>query len=110
MKTLKEMGISPVPWTATADADGEIMVNDENRYGIAAFGFVAEGDMNYANARLTAAAPELYEALREICTVCAKPFGKDARAARRIASNILAKWGYPTEDQKAQTKFVMSGK
>ena len=34
------------------------------------------------------------EALREICAVCAKPFGKDARAARRIASNILAKWGY----------------
>ena len=34
------------------------------------------------------------EALREICTVCAKPFGKDARAARRIARNVLAKWGY----------------
>ena len=65
MKTLKEMGISPAPWTATVDANGEIMVNDENRYGIAAFGFVAEGDVNYANARLTAAAPELYEALRE---------------------------------------------
>ena len=64
MKTLKELGISPAPWSATADADGEIMVNDENRYGIAAFGFVAEGDVNYANARLVAAAPELYEALR----------------------------------------------
>ncbi len=34
------------------------------------------------------------EALREIVRACAKPFGKDARAARRIASNILAKWGY----------------
>ena len=34
------------------------------------------------------------EALREICDACAKPFGKDARAARRIAQSVLAKWGY----------------
>ncbi len=33
------------------------------------------------------------EALREICAVCAKPFGKDARRARRIALEALAKWG-----------------
>ena len=36
------------------------------------------------------------EAMREICAVCAKPFGKDARAARRIACEALAKWGYFT--------------
>lgn len=33
------------------------------------------------------------EALREIVRVCAKPFGKDARQARRIARDTLAKWG-----------------
>ena len=65
MKRFDELGISPAPWTATADADGEIMVNDENRHGIAACGHTAEGDVNFANARLIAAAPELYGALRE---------------------------------------------
>lgn len=67
MKTLNELGTSPAPWTATADADGGVVVNDENRHGIAACGHTAEGDVNFANARLISAAPDLYEMLREAC-------------------------------------------
>ena len=68
MKTLNELGTSPAPWTATAGADGGVVVNDENRHGIATCGHTAEGDVDFANARLIAAAPDLYEALREAVT------------------------------------------
>ena len=64
MKMLEDLGTSPAPWTATAGADGRVVVNDENRHGIAACGHTAEGDVDFANARLIAAAPDLYEALR----------------------------------------------
>lgn len=33
------------------------------------------------------------EALRKIAEACSKPFGKDARTARRIATDALRKWG-----------------
>ncbi len=33
------------------------------------------------------------EALRKIAEACAKPFGKDARSARRIATEALRQWG-----------------
>lgn len=33
------------------------------------------------------------EALRKILDACAKPFGKDARRAKRIATEVLDKWG-----------------
>lgn len=33
------------------------------------------------------------EALRRIAEACAKPFGKDARAAKRIATESLRTWG-----------------
>ena len=64
MKMLEDLGTSPAPWTATADAEGGVVVNDENRHGVAACGHTAEGDVNFANARLIAAAPALYEVLR----------------------------------------------
>ena len=64
MKMLEDLGTSPAPWTATVDADGRVVVNDENRHGIAACGHTAEGDVDFANARIIAAAPELYEVLR----------------------------------------------
>jgi len=72
MKMLEDLGTSPAPWTATADSDGEIMVNDENGHGVAACGHTAEGDVDFANARLIAAAPELYECLRESLTELCK--------------------------------------
>ena len=37
---------------------------------------------------------EFVHAMYQICDACAKHFGKDARAARRIAQSVLAKWGY----------------
>lgn len=64
MKPLKELGTSPAPWTATADAAFGVIANDENGSCVATCGHTAEGDVDYANARLIAAAPELYEALR----------------------------------------------
>lgn len=64
MKTLNELGTSPAPWTATADAAFGVIANDANGSCVATCGHTAEGDVDYANARLIAAAPELYEALR----------------------------------------------
>ena len=55
MKTLEQLGISPAPWTKA----GDIVDDDEGRVI-----FNAYEDDDYANARLIAAAPDLYEALR----------------------------------------------
>lgn len=57
MKTIKQLGISPIPWTK----DGDIVDDNEGRVI-----FNAYEDDDYANARLIAAAPELYEALYKI--------------------------------------------
>lgn len=32
------------------------------------------------------------DALRRIADACARPFGKDARTAKRIANEVLEKW------------------
>ena len=64
MKTLEQLGISPVPWTKA----GDIVDDNEGRVI-----FNAYEDDDYANARLMAAAPKLYEALREaIIEICLK--------------------------------------
>ena len=55
MKTLEQLGISPAPWTKAGD------IVDANEGPVI---FNAYEDDDYANARLIAAAPELYEALR----------------------------------------------
>ena len=55
MKTLEQLGISPAPWTKA----GDIVDDNEGRVI-----FNAYEDDDYANARLIAAAPELYQALR----------------------------------------------
>ena len=55
MKTLEQLGISPTPWTKA----GDIVDDNEGRVI-----FNAYEDDDYANARLIAAAPDLYEALR----------------------------------------------
>ena len=57
MKTLEQLGISPVPWTKA----GDIVDDDEGRVI-----FNAYEDDDYANARLIAAAPKLYEACYEM--------------------------------------------
>ena len=55
MKTLEQLGISPAPWSKA----GDIVDDDEGRVI-----FNAYEDDDYANARLIAAAPDLYEALQ----------------------------------------------
>ena len=57
MKTLEQLGISPVPWTKA----GDTVDDDEGRVI-----FNAYEDDDYANARLIAAAPKLYEACYEM--------------------------------------------
>ena len=52
LKQLKELGISPAPWTKA----GDIVDDNEGRVI-----FNAYEDDDYANARLIAASPELYE-------------------------------------------------
>lgn len=37
------------------------------------------------------------DALRKVAAACEKPFGKDARSARRIATEALRKWGRPVK-------------
>ena len=55
MKTLEQLGISQAPWTKA----GDIVDDNEGRVI-----FNAYEDDDYANARLIAAAPDLYEALK----------------------------------------------
>ena len=57
MKTLEQLGISPSPWTKA----GDIVDDNEGRVI-----FNAYEDDDYANARLIAAAPKLYEACYEM--------------------------------------------
>ena len=57
MKTLEQLGISPAPWTKAGD------IVDDNE-GLVIFN--AYEDDDYANARLIAGAPKLYEACYEM--------------------------------------------
>lgn len=65
MKTVEQLGISPAPWNAVRStvslrvdsADGICVADDID---------MIDDETGEANARLIAAAPELYEALREI--------------------------------------------
>lgn len=78
MKRLEELGISPAPWSAGTNPaiatllDGRVgkciyANGDVNNTPYVGFANVVEGDTISAirNARLFAAAPELYECLRE---------------------------------------------
>ena len=73
MKTLEQLGISPAPWTNTINTEEPFEINSvwDARNGCVLSGGYSE---SLNDARLIAAAPELYEALREAvkekCTEC----------------------------------------
>lgn len=87
MKTVEQLGISPAPWKAVVLSTRDIgWVYD--KYDRAIFGV-----MQPPNARLIAAAPELYEALRGLleivcgdCNSAYKVDGKCVKCPRVVAA------------------------
>ena len=81
MKTLKELGISPAPWDCVI-TESTSWVEDYHDISIADTRLteVPNLEISRADARLIAAAPELYEALRlwveELCEDCQAEIGK----------------------------------
>lgn len=78
MKALKELGISPAPWKSVQGIS--LWVESSDGIGVADDIDTIDDETGEANARLIAAAPELYEALRlwveELCEDCQAEIGK----------------------------------
>lgn len=73
MKTVEQLGISPAPWSNTVGAEKPFEANsvwDAKNGGVLTGGYAE----SLNDARLIAAAPDLYEALRdcigEMCRFC----------------------------------------
>ncbi len=64
MKALKELGVSPAPWKSVQGIS--LWVESSDGIGVADDIDMIDDETGEANARLIAAAPELYEALRGI--------------------------------------------
>lgn len=65
MKKLAELGLSPFPWRT--DPSSDIVTPSENLVAIVSDWDTCSREEMTANARIMAAAPELYESLLEIC-------------------------------------------
>lgn len=94
MKTLKELGISPTPWTKLGDCAiyREVLAADNSR--------VLDNDWNATdpedpkqepNARLIAAAPELYEALAAMLSCAEKEAPFTTESGMSIAMDMARK-------------------
>ena len=92
---------TPGPWSISEPQirgdyvmPGYVWINGRDWYALAQV-CVLDGDVisetGLANARLIAAAPEMYEALRRIREGCAFPADDVQRAIRDVARAILAK-------------------
>lgn len=103
MKKLSELDISPVPWTTSRIIHPDLIEFDTiaaDGAGMAIFDCCDEqfrSEVGFANARLISAAPDLYEALREIyedfvpmcnveCHGCKHEIGCNKWAARARAA------------------------
>ena len=98
MKALKELGVSPAPWKSVQGIS--LWVESSDGIGVADDIDTIDDETGEANARLIAAAPDLYEALRlwveELCEDCQSEIGKtcDGKCeAVRKAKAALAKAG-----------------
>ena len=94
MKRLEELGISPAPWTVSP-RDNTI-VTTHNGYRVAA-GCCERYDGGRENARLIAAAPKLFECLREavleMCHECLSCGGYPSYECKDPNDRcFLAKW------------------
>ena len=106
MKTLEQLGISPAPWNekvwATSDDYGHD-ISDYNHKSICDMRLL-QGETRIPNARLIAAAPELYEALAAILSCAEKEFpfttGSGMSIAMDMARKALAKASGESEVEK----------
>lgn len=97
MKTVEQLGISPAPWSNMMETEKPFETNsvwDAKNKGVLTGGY----SESLNDARLIAAAPELYEALRECLSAlnAAGKMGWDcdyAAMAKRNAAKALEKAG-----------------
>lgn len=95
MKTVEQLGISPAPWTADMETSSScvydnlgVLVCIEEHSDL-----TSDRELDWRNARLIAAAPELYEALRGLleivcgdCNSAYKVDGKCVKCPRVVAA------------------------
>lgn len=96
MKTLEQLGISPAPWVK-GDTPAQWDVFSQHQDNWIGIGFVSQSVNHEADARLIAAAPELYEALSALLNCAEKeaPFTTESgmSIAMDMARKAIAKAG-----------------